>query len=82
MGINRIVVTDGRISAKIMYDVRTQDRMTKRRSAQAMDVARDRYGNVQQSWSGSGDYDSGSTTSGKWNTEDYSSDYYAKGTYN
>lgn len=81
MGINRIVVTDGRISAKIMYDVRTQDRMTKRRSAQAMDVARDRYGNVQQSWSGSGDYDSGSTTSGKWNTEDYSSDYYAKGTY-
>jgi hypothetical protein len=81
MGINRIVVTDGKISAKIMYDVRTQDRLTKRRSASAMDVARDRYGNVQQSWEGSGDYDSGNNTSGKWNTEDYSSDYYAKGTY-
>ena len=26
MGINRIVVTDGRISAKIIYDVTAQDR--------------------------------------------------------
>jgi hypothetical protein len=81
MGINRIVVTDGKISAKIMYDVRTQDRLTRRRSASAVDMARDRYGNVQQSWDGSGDYDSGGKTSGQWNTEDYSSDYYAKGTY-
>ncbi|HET9119559.1 MAG TPA: hypothetical protein VFN72_03415, partial [Solirubrobacterales bacterium] len=50
MGINRIVVTDGRISAKIIYDVRAQDRQSLRRSAAAMDMARDRYGNVQQTF--------------------------------
>ena len=52
MGINRIVVTDGRISAKILYDFRAGDRQITRRSATAMDVARDAEGNVQTVQSG------------------------------
>jgi hypothetical protein len=85
MGINRIVVTDGRISAKILYDFRAKDRRTTRRSATAMDVARDREGNVVQIRSGEGEYDSGRTVDysrdRSEDTTDYSSDYYAKGKY-
>ena len=81
MGINRIVVTDGRISAKIIYDVRAQDNYAKRRSASASDVARDRYGNVQTTYAGEGKYDSGNNTSGRQGSEEYSSDYFAKGEY-
>ena len=47
MGINRIVVTDGKISAKIIYDVKATDSLKKRRSANAMDVARNQDGTVQ-----------------------------------
>ena len=36
MGINRIVVTDGKISAKIMYDFKATDTMKKKRSATAI----------------------------------------------
>lgn len=83
MGINRIVVTDGRIAAKILYDFRARDRQTSRRSATAMDVARDRYGNVQQIRSGEGEYDSGRTVDRSRDEEgsDYSADYFAKGKY-
>lgn len=52
LGINRIVVTDGRISAKILYDFRASDRQISRRSATAMDMARDADGNVQTIRSG------------------------------
>tara|TARA_R110001599_G_scaffold71251_2_gene198879 strand:- start:4105 stop:5463 length:1359 start_codon:yes stop_codon:yes gene_type:complete len=83
MGINRIVVTDGRISAKIMYEVRANDRYSRRRSATAMDVARDRYGNVQTTSSGEGTYDTGSNRSGSRSDGDYeyNADYFAKGDY-
>jgi len=83
MGINRIVVTDGKISAKIIYDVRANDTMSKRRTASAVDMARDRYGNVQQTSSGSGKYDSGGKRdySRSDGNTDYSADYYAKGEY-
>jgi hypothetical protein len=80
MGINRIVVTDGRISAKIIYDVRAQDRQSLRRSAAAMDMARDRYGNVQQTSTGEGKYDTGSSSS-RSKDGDYDADYFAKGEY-
>lgn len=39
MGINRIVVTDGRIQAKIMYDFQARDSLRKQRSAAAYDYA-------------------------------------------
>lgn len=93
MGINRIVVTDGRISAKVMYDFRANDARRLQRSAQAFDFARDKQGNLQQMWSGEGTNESGSKVdynrerSGARDTADYraSSDYtadsYAKGTY-
>lgn len=83
MGINRIVVTDGRISAKIIYDVRAQDRLSKRRSATAVDVARDRWGRVQTTHAGEGTYDRGGSES-RSRTEDsrdYDADYFAKGEY-
>lgn len=89
MGINRIVVTDGRISAKILYDFRARDRQSVRKSATAMDVARDRYGNVQQTRSGEGEYDRGSDISydkgsKSSDSEDkggYDANYYSKGKY-
>ncbi|TQV86029.1 hypothetical protein FLL46_18775 [Aliikangiella coralliicola] len=42
LGINRVVVTDGRIAAKVMYDFRARDNMKFRKSAQQFD-----YGDQQ-----------------------------------
>src|SRR6266516_3272872 len=42
MGINRIVVTDGKIQAKILYDFTAKDNTKRTRSAAAFDFARDR----------------------------------------
>ena len=83
MGINRIVVTDGKISAKIIYDVKAQDSYAMRRSASAVDMARDRYGNVQTTYAGEGKYDSGGSVSSSRSadTRDYDADYFAKGEY-
>jgi hypothetical protein len=75
MGINRIVVTDGRISAKIMYDFQARDTRSLRRSAQAFDYARDAWGNIQSTEAREGTYDSQYRVSG-----DDSSQSYAKGT--
>ena len=50
MGINRIVVTDGKIQAKIMYDFQARDNTRRQRSAAAMDYARDQSGNVQRTY--------------------------------
>lgn len=88
MGINRIVVTDGRISAKIMYDFQARDSRKLQRSAAAFDYARDTSGNLASTWSGEGEYDYGSSTSGGGSGDGSSSDdgnrdasYYAKGKY-
>jgi hypothetical protein len=82
MGINRIVVTDGKISAKIMYDFSAKDVSSKRRSATAFDYATEN-GRIASTWEGEGTYDSGSTRSGKYESGkgDYSADYYSKGEY-
>ncbi len=87
MGINRIVITDGRISAKIMYDFTSRDTMSKRRSAQAFDYARDEKGGVQTTLAGEGKYDTGGNVSSTYDrkkderSSDYSADYYSKGEY-
>lgn len=87
MGINRIVITDGRISAKIMYDFTSKDTMSKRRSAQAYDYARNADGTVQTTRTGEGTRDEGGNVSSTYDrskdsrSSDYSADYYAKGTY-
>ena len=91
MGINRIVVTSGKISAKILYDFQAQSNRQLSRSAQAMEYARDASGNLQTLTDYEGEYDSGgarssnydgSYESGKSNyTGKYDSDYYTKGKY-
>ena len=87
MGINRIVVTDGKIQAKIMYDFQARDNTRRQRSAAAMDYARDQSGNVQRTYGGEGETEvktEGGETSGKEGSDNYDQrdgNYYAKGTY-
>ena len=83
MGISRIVVTDGRISAKIIYDVKAQDSYAMRRSASAVDMARDKDGRVQTTYAGEGKYDYGSDSSYNRTKDstDYDANYFAKGEY-
>lgn len=91
MGLSRIVVTNGKISAKIMYDFNASSQRQLSRSALAMDYARDSAGNMQMideierekevSDKGKRSYE-GSYESGKGNyTGSYDADYYTKGKY-
>jgi hypothetical protein len=82
MGINRIVVTDGKISAKIMYDFQARDVSRKQRTATAFDYATE-GGRIATTWEGEGTYDSGSNRSGTYESGkgEYSADYYSKGEY-
>jgi hypothetical protein len=87
MGISRIVVTDGKLQAKIVYDFVARDNSKKQRSAVAADYARDRYGNVQRTYSGEGTWDAkyeGGETKGNEDSDDYErkdATYYTKGSY-
>lgn len=87
MGINRIVVTDGKIQAKILYDFQARDNMRRQRSAVAFDYARDRRGNIQKSsgFEGTSEGSSeGGETKGARGTDSYehrNASYYSKGTY-
>jgi hypothetical protein len=86
MGINRIVVTDGKIQAKIMYDFQARDSAKTQRSAAAMDYATDSSGNVQKTYGSEGQYETsqgGSETStGSDGTQDRKTgDFYTKGQY-
>lgn len=91
MGLNRIVVTNGKISAKINYNFSASSNRVLSRSAQAMDYARDASGNLAVLTDGEGEWDSGGKTSraadrnyeaGKSSyTGTYDSDYYTKGKY-
>jgi hypothetical protein len=89
MGINRIVVTDGKISAKIIYDVKATDQLSKRRSASAVDLARNKDGSIQRTSTQEGKSDIGSKYDSTDSSHDkesytggrYSADYYAKGEY-
>lgn len=88
MGLSRIVVTNGKIQAKIMYDFNASSQRTLSRSAQARDYARKADGsldpltNVDQEWDrggkSTGDYERAADGSYKGN---YDSDYYTKGKY-
>ncbi len=85
MGINRIVVTDGRLSAKIMYDFQAKDSMKLQRSATAYDYASGPDGNPIMSSTGEGTYDSqtqgGSSSSSGGDFDRTDPSYYSKGTY-
>jgi hypothetical protein len=86
MGINRIVVTDGKIQAKIMYDFQARDSAKTQRSATAMDYATDSSGNVQQSSTMEGESETSQGASedstGSDGTDDRKTgDFYTKGKY-
>jgi hypothetical protein len=85
MGINRIIVTEGRISAKVMYDFQAKDNYKYRYSATKFD-----YDPTKTKRTSTGDYESqydGGDTSYKREKDggsDYSrrdASYYAKGSY-
>lgn len=57
LGINRIVVTDGKISAKVMYDFQARDNSRYRYSASQFDHERDAAGNIALTRSGEGSYE-------------------------
>jgi hypothetical protein len=86
MGINRIVVTDGRIQAKVMYDFQARDNFRRNYSATKMDYAR---GVSQQTMEGTSEVSQdkgGVSTSGRWGSDDHTYEkrdgtYYAKGEY-
>jgi hypothetical protein len=91
MGLSRIVVTNGKISAKILYDFNASTQRQLSRTAMATDYARDSSGNMQlitdteiereSTDKGKRSYD-GSYESGKSNyTGSYDADYYTKGKY-
>ena len=48
MGINRIVVTEGKIQAKVMFEFQARDNRRYQASATQFDYATDEYGNVQK----------------------------------
>jgi hypothetical protein len=85
MGLSRIVVTTGKISAKIMYDFNASTQRQLSRTAQAADYARDSMGNLAlitdkepvDDAASSGSYQAGQ--SGYTGT--YDADYYLKGMY-
>jgi hypothetical protein len=90
MGINRIVVTDGKISAKVMYDFQARDNFRFQKSATKFDYAKDTSGNLQTVRSGQGEFeqedDRGGSTynrdkEGKVEKDYRGGSYYAKGTY-
>lgn len=87
MGINRIIVTDGRISAKVMYDFQAKDNFKFQRSATKFDYA-DKYSYTSEGESES-EIEGGersrnrSTENGKTTAESQERDgsYYSKGKY-
>lgn len=88
MGLNRIVVTNGKIQAKIMYDFNASSQRTLSRSAQARDYARKADGSLDLLSQSEGEYDSGSKYTGDYERAadgsykgNYDSDYYTKGKY-
>jgi hypothetical protein len=86
MGINRIVVTDGKIQAKVMFEFQARDNRRYQASATQFDHATDQYGNIQKTHGYEGEYDRGSKGGSYSRDKDgaVSSDsagYYSKGNY-
>lgn len=86
MGINRIVVTDGKIQAKVMFDFQARDNRRYQASATQFDYAKDEYGNVQKNrgYEGEteGSYKGGGYTRDKDGAVSREGvDQYTKGTY-
>jgi hypothetical protein len=86
MGINRIVVTDGKISAKVVFDFHATDNRKYAFSATQFDHEKDAQGNLQTTSTYSGDYEGKSeggsySRSSDGNVDQRDASYYSKGTY-
>jgi hypothetical protein len=89
MGINRIVVTDGKIQAKVTFDFKAKDTFHAKMSAQSFQHEKDAAGNLQYGYTSEGTVDSSSEggeytrSRGKDTDEEDRRDasYYTKGTY-
>ncbi|MBB4838180.1 hypothetical protein HNP52_001231 [Sphingomonas kyeonggiensis] len=91
MGLSRIVVTNGKIQAKILYDFNASSQRTLSRTAMARDYARDASGNLAVTTDGEGESERGGTSKGDYSgsyqsgkssySGNYDSDYYTKGKY-
>ncbi|MDB5899552.1 MAG: hypothetical protein JWP22_3716 [Ramlibacter sp.] len=86
MGINRIVVTDGKIQAKVMFEFQAKDNRKYQASATQYDHEKDAYGNLATTRGYEGDYEGGSKGStysraADGTTASDSAGYYSKGTY-
>lgn len=85
MGINRIVVTDGKISAKVVFDFKASDNRRYAFSATKFDHEKDRHGNLQMTSTRTGEYEGksegGSYSRSADSEERRDGSYYAKGSY-
>jgi hypothetical protein len=84
MGLNRIVVTDGRIQAKVMYDFQARDNFRRNFSATTMDYAEgvsQRTGEGSYERSKEGASDSRSRSKDDYSREKRDASYYSKGEY-
>lgn len=86
MGINRIVVTDGKIQAKVMFEFQAKDNRRYQASATQFDHVTDQYGNLQKTRGYEGEYDRGSkgytySRDSDGSTSSDSAGYYSKGSY-
>ncbi len=85
MGINRIVVTDGKISAKVLYDFTAKDNMKYKKSATRFDYDKNLKRNTSEGTTDSGAQ--GGETSSSYSKDSGSQDdrrdgsWWAKGTY-
>jgi hypothetical protein len=80
MGINRIVVTDGRIAAKVLFDFQAKDNFKFQKSATSFD-----YGD-QYTYTSAGEFDTQSqgaerSRSSSGDSDDRDASYYSKGKY-
>lgn len=85
MGINRIVVTDGKIAAKVLYDFQARDNFKFQKSATSFDYDPDKMTRTTE-----GEYESESqggersrsySKDSGYQSEDRDGSYYAKGKY-
>ncbi len=83
MGINRVVVTDGRIAAKVMYDFKARDNMKFRQSAQQFDYGDQNITTNTGSFEreGSDSRQGSSRTSDGYQGGSRDASFYAKGEY-
>lgn len=84
MGLQKIVVTDGRISAKVMYNFQSQDTYSRARRATDFDYGDQRNIRSQSQWDrgrGASEYDYSKDSEGGVSSTGKVGDRWSKGTY-